>query len=325
MDLILALYNDAADVVNQCSEVQAAYVEILNIVTGFQIQSQKPSTSGIFKTEPNHEGSLEVNSSDASQRALLDTQLAIQQVHYAYESANMSHLTSTAVDTALAKPEAAVDMLETIPTVFGRRRSPAVSASLCSLYVAVCNSCPAAEPRTVVIENLADEMDYLLSEGRVGSIPSDLELTTLWMDSLGKSMNPALSNAIIRLSGPIMATMLYRQAAGSSTQNLEDLQKWSAMMADAIHEDRVSGFNSLCSSPTPQTLSPYSSRGVSSVDATLGPKLKMRYATSPSTPASRQVKLSDPSSSSAPSFSTRPTPCTTLQRQRPILPTWLFS
>lgn len=174
--------------------------------------------------------------------ALLDGQLAIQQVHYAYERSNLDFLATKAVETALAKPEAAVEMLEAIPRVFARETSSLETnaVKLSELYVAVCNDTVAAEPRAVAMQNLADLIDHLLSAQRLDAVPSDDVLKGLWKASLAKVMNPTLHHAIIRVSGCILATSLVRHGDQSTSKAVGEIAPWGTIIADAGTDDKVS-------------------------------------------------------------------------------------
>ncbi|KAF3354653.1 GTP-binding protein rhoA [Verticillium dahliae VDG1] len=228
LDLVIDLYKQAPEIFLRCPEAHATYAEILNVISAF--------ASGTATTP------AEIVREDAyasyAHSALLSGQIAVQEVYQAASSRDVAFLALKAIDTASSKPEAAVDMLEAIPVVFQAIMSPELGGELCKVYLGVGANAEAPEPRIVALENLADTIDDLLGQKRLDLIPSDASLTALWNETLAKSLNPGLSNAVIRLSGSIMATSTLRQAANSQGHALDTLQNWTAMISAAGHEDQ---------------------------------------------------------------------------------------
>ncbi|CRK30383.1 hypothetical protein BN1708_000914 [Verticillium longisporum] len=228
LDLVIDLYKQAPEIFLRCPEAHATYAEILNIISAF--------ASGTATTP------AEIVGEDAfasyAHSALLSGQIAVQEVYQAASSRDVAFLALKAIATASSKPEAAVDMLEAIPVVFQAIMSPELGGELCNVYLGVGANAEAPEPRIVALENLADTIDDLLEQKRLDLIPSDASLTALWNETLAKSLNPGLSNAVIRLSGSIMATSTLRQAANSQGHAFDTLQNWTAMISAAGHEDQ---------------------------------------------------------------------------------------
>lgn len=117
-------------------------------------------------------------------------------------------------------------------------------SGLANIYLDVCFTTSATEPRTVALEGLASLMDKLLShtpdDSTLSALPTEETLFALWSDIHQKPINPALSDAIIRVSGPLLATSLIR-ARGQVDENLaRRLSSWGTMMSDAGVSDRVS-------------------------------------------------------------------------------------
>ncbi|EEY20614.1 conserved hypothetical protein [Verticillium alfalfae VaMs.102] len=229
LDLVLDLYKEAPEIFLRCPEAHATYAEILNVISAFA------SGTATTPAEVAAEGAF----ASYAHSALLSGQIAVQDVYQAASSRDVAFLTLKAIDTASSKPEAAVDMLEAIPVVFQAITSPELGGELCNVYLGVGAQAEAPEPRIVALENLADTIDDLLEQKRLDLIPSDASLTALWNETLAKSMNPGLSNAVIRLSGSIVATSALRQAADAQGHALDTLQNWTAMISAAGHEDQL--------------------------------------------------------------------------------------
>ncbi|KAL2752691.1 hypothetical protein ACRALDRAFT_1077852 [Sodiomyces alcalophilus JCM 7366] len=235
LDLLVELYDDNPGLFLRCPDIHAAYAEILNLVSGAKDDTQ---VSAIDTDNSERETEVESPAKNPARGALLDNQLAVQKVYQSRDTGNIEQLTLEALATASSSPEATVSMLEAIPTVYDGEVDPKVAARLCHLLVAVCHGTHSPEPRAVAIENLADMMDTLAQRGQLHSIPSASDLEKLWTGSLERPMNPSLSNAIIRLSGCIMATTVSRQNPSGEGCTSLDLTNWSAMIADAGHEDQ---------------------------------------------------------------------------------------
>ncbi|KAM0284815.1 hypothetical protein ACHAQH_001735 [Verticillium albo-atrum] len=228
LDLVVDLHKQNHGLLLRCPEAHATYAEILNVIS-----ASLPSTAAT---------PVEITAEEPFQgyakSALLNGQIAVQEVYQAASSRNVAFLAQKAIETASTKPEAAVDMLEAVPAVFQAIITPELAGELCNAYLGVCTQAEAPEPRIVAMENLADTIDSLLEEKHLELIPSDTSLMTLWTGTLTKSLNPGLSNAVIRLSGSIMATATLRQGANPDDFARANLQNWTAMMAAAGHEDQ---------------------------------------------------------------------------------------
>jgi hypothetical protein len=123
-------------------------------------------------------------------------------------------------------------------------QTEAARSRLADAYIHVCLSTDAPEPRTIALEALASVFDALLTtspkDSDLVALPPEETLTALWSDLNQKPLNTSLSDAIIRVSGPLIAVSLAR-AQGSIDDNLASrLRNWGAMMSEAGLADQAS-------------------------------------------------------------------------------------
>ena len=124
--------------------------------------------------------------------------------------------------------------LEALPRVWAASSaSDNVLEGLCQLYVDICLVTGFTEAQVVALQNLADFFDKLLMENKFDLV-SPNALAELWTGLPLRPMNPALSNAIIRVSGGLLAMLRHR--GGVPT---EDITAWGLMIADAGLDDKV--------------------------------------------------------------------------------------
>jgi hypothetical protein len=141
-------------------------------------------------------------------------------------------------------------MLEAISNG-GLPQTQMARSGLANTYLHICFATNAPEPRMLALEGLASLIEVFLSsvpeDKTLSVIPSEEALLALWSDLHQKPINPGLSDAIICVSGALMAVSLVR-ARGLVNENLaRRLSSWGAMMRDAGMSDRVSPIKLFCS------------------------------------------------------------------------------
>jgi hypothetical protein len=170
--------------------------------------------------------------------ALLKIQMAIRAVHDTTRHGDMEGLTQQVLEMTQRSPNTATRMLEAIPDIVHSRLTVDMAVDLYDLYMDVCGVTEETETRALALRNLAGILDHLLNlEGAV-RLPEENELGALWARLQAGSINPNLSNALIRVSGPIMATITLRGQDGSTVAS--GMNGWGLMMSDAGFDDQVS-------------------------------------------------------------------------------------
>ncbi|KAJ6780490.1 hypothetical protein PWT90_02966 [Aphanocladium album] len=217
----LSQSNAAADYSN-CPDVVAAYLEVLNqtwtlqLAEGLPLQPSTPQLPA------------------KSSLALFKSQKAINDVFLAHQAIDSINALQEIVFNAHTGTNTLVTALETIPKLW----KPAAASeetllALCSLYTDAALRTTYLEAQTAAVENLADVLDALLTGGKTQKLPID-ELASLWACLPLGPMNPALSNAVIRAGGGIIAAI---HTAGRLTP--EGLSSWAVLMADAGLDDKI--------------------------------------------------------------------------------------
>ncbi|KAK5627756.1 hypothetical protein RRF57_003471 [Xylaria bambusicola] len=221
-----------------CTEVQAVYIDILNFM------------ANTVKKRPN--GPLETPTIDNSQQSTSNKPLALLNirrgeaiVHEAIERSNDkgSDMLDRELEVSLATDtNVACAMLEAI----SRNESTETEAAytrLVSTYFNVCFVTKAPEPRTAALEALSTLIDRILSSPMADKIliivPPEETILALWADLHHNSINPALADAIIRISGPLLAISLIRAGRHVDESFAQRLASWAALVSDAGMADRT--------------------------------------------------------------------------------------
>ncbi|KAK6207536.1 HEAT repeat protein [Colletotrichum tabaci] len=221
-----------------CPDIRAAYLEVQNLISLFALShpSSSPTTTSESTARP-------------PQSALLRTQLAVAAVH-ATQTATTSTSASAAaslreilLSTSTTSVEATITTLETLAAIHHPRLTPEAAASYATLYTDLALSTTHPDSRAAALDNLAEVLDLVLSSSNTEQslahlLPSPEKLTELWQDLTSKTMNPNLSNAVVRVSGPIMATLVSSSSSPSSSAPAESLAGWGRMMSSALLDSR---------------------------------------------------------------------------------------
>ena len=163
--------------------------------------------------------------------ALLDTRLAIRTVQLESQASDTKTLKDAIIAALTRDTNTACDMLRAIPQIWQGKQVPELS----KLYLEVCSSTIVAEPRAISLNNLTDILEDLLGTGRLDHLPTESDLINLDKVLSMGDINPDLSHAVIRISGPVMAVRALRGG-----QVDWQLREWGKAMADAGNDDNVS-------------------------------------------------------------------------------------
>ncbi|EPE03524.1 heat repeat protein [Ophiostoma piceae UAMH 11346] len=226
-----------------CPEVRAAYLEARNTICGLAIELSLPLEDFVL---PDSENTIPDSSAQDIPSALLKAQ-SVQQANYAAASRNdRPGLEALLKSVAVSDPDTATRLLDAIPESWSDsvqgQRSPDVASWLCTVYVnAGLLSEAAPLVRATALRHLADAMDYLLLLGpsQRHLLPSVESLVRLWQSLAEGDINPTLSWAILRASGPILASL--QNVASSSTPIPAALtvSSWAAVIKSAGNVDQT--------------------------------------------------------------------------------------
>ncbi|KAI1460734.1 putative death-receptor fusion protein-domain-containing protein [Annulohypoxylon moriforme] len=236
-NLLVSLFTDGR--INTCSEVRAVYVEVISFITRLD-WSEKFSRAELAIDSFDNLMSKVFALSDRSDAcirssALLDIALGQAAIQHALrqpraEGGNiLAHILTASLkgDTNVA-----CSMLESISTL-GLSHSKETQVGIIDAYIRVCLQTDAPEPRVIAFENLADLLDKMIRDSSIEELKYLLTseiLMQLGVAILGNPINPSLTDAAIRLSGPMMAILDFSEMR---------VRSWGKMMSDAGTADRT--------------------------------------------------------------------------------------
>ncbi|KAI8953930.1 putative death-receptor fusion protein-domain-containing protein [Xylaria longipes] len=221
-----------------CTEAQAVYIDILNFIEK-TVQVQPNCLLGVTEIIRAPQGSSQ------APLALLNIRTGetlVQQTLRRKSGEANDKLDQELKNALTTDINVACGILEAISCHDLPQTDEALS-HLAITYLHVCFATKAPEPRTAALEGLAALVDTLLRsasrDSALSAVPPEETLHSLWLDLHEKPINASLLDAIIRVSGPLMAISLAR-ARGQVDESLaRRLSSWGAMMCDAGVADRT--------------------------------------------------------------------------------------
>ncbi|KAK0722821.1 putative death-receptor fusion protein-domain-containing protein [Lasiosphaeria miniovina] len=221
-----------------CPEIEAAYLEITNLLTSLDLDKEQADKAASYTMLPVYTDSSSPKHHSSS--ALLDMQISMKVVYDTAALADVDKLRSCLSDTLKRDINTATRMLETIPSAWGSVQGGKAKAELCAMYASICKLPGATEARTQALLNLGSVVDDSLSNHDVQDLPSLAKLDMLWDHLLEEEINPTLSCAIITTSGSLMAASLSLPSDLDNTAKVDQrLMSWGELIADALDADNA--------------------------------------------------------------------------------------
>lgn len=204
-------------------DIVAAHLEVVNVIRAFEKAHARPLSPFRVAMPP------------GSGSALLGKQKAIHDVYAAsVEDRPVERLRALLVGRSVSG-DGLVTALATLPRLWdAMSTSEQTLSDLCALYTDVCLGTGLADAQLVAMQNLAQILDQLLQRDRFDERLSG-SLAELWATLASRPMSPALSNAVIRASGCIVAALGTCRGTGWAV----DLANWGRMMSEAGLDDKV--------------------------------------------------------------------------------------
>ncbi|GAP87413.1 putative heat repeat protein [Rosellinia necatrix] len=234
---ILSDLSASSNCLHTCTEVQAVYIDILNYMAkSFQVLPDLRLWDVSIIGTP--------RSSERESVALLNIRMGETVVQQALGTTNEERGNSLDQELIFSLENdvnVACGMLESISNIDMPHTEEARSR-LTTAYLKVCSTTKAPEPRAAALGGLASLIDVLLSstskDHTLRTVLTEEALLTLWSDLHQKPMNPGLLDAIIRVSGPLIAIRLIRSQGQVDESFAQRLRSWGAMMSVAGIADR---------------------------------------------------------------------------------------
>lgn len=212
----------------RCAELQAAYLEILNLLASLGCREQV-ATVDLPQIVTEHRGAAS---------ALLDLHSSLKVVYDTATSGDVDTLQSTLLKLLSTDVNTSSRMLDMIPEVWKQVDSASVRSGLCGLYLEACTVSSAPEVQTQALTNLGSLMARILRSRGLAELPSAARLDELWARLQTGDINPALSCAIIETSGTILAVLVSRDS-----DNIPDMEQrlrsWGDMLSECLDVDNV--------------------------------------------------------------------------------------
>ncbi|KAH6849766.1 putative death-receptor fusion protein-domain-containing protein [Chaetomium sp. MPI-CAGE-AT-0009] len=226
VEILLEQLAQRQETFKRCEELQAAYLEILNVLADLGLHEQ------VAKVAPPQFTTAQAGSSSA----LLKLHRALKVVYDAAAAGDVDSLRAYFLKMLSSDINTASRMLEAIPDAWSQAGDLAVRSSLRDLYMEACTASSAPEVRTQALANLGPLLDGILNRGEVSELPSTEQLDGLWLQLQKGDINPALSCAIIEISGTVMAALVSHGA--EKVLNMEQrLASWGDMLSECLDVD----------------------------------------------------------------------------------------
>lgn len=215
-----------------CSETAAAYIEVHNLLWDATPSTQSaPAHLRLIQAIKSRKGDTRFTTT-----ALLQNRIGIMTIRRAAASDNLGELKACLFDALDQDTDTACALIEAVPTIWGKNHV----SELSSLYLDVCAHTKSPEARAAAITNLAELLDTALTDNsqnkHSGALP-DPDALDAFEASLHDTISPALANALLLASGPLMALRALRHN-GQMTFFLaleQRLRAWGVALADALH------------------------------------------------------------------------------------------
>ncbi|RYP04012.1 hypothetical protein DL765_010330 [Monosporascus sp. GIB2] len=237
---------------DSCLEARAVYVEIASFVAeldprdhalGDNTTTSRPAVPSPDQTSSGeHPTHAAISFGHDPSSALLKSSLAVAATKELLRNARIGELEHNLQSALKDDVNIACAMLETLAEAAPPRDEGAACA-LVRAYMGVCSATEAPEPRTLALGGLAALLDaFLARRGRgeaLRGLPAQEAFHELWTGLHRKPLNPSLSDAVVRLSGPLLAVFVCRAGAAPDEGLLRWLRSWGAMVSDAGSDDRI--------------------------------------------------------------------------------------
>ncbi|KAI0389979.1 hypothetical protein F5Y17DRAFT_446624 [Xylariaceae sp. FL0594] len=233
---ILSDLSSSSDCLYTCTEAQAVYIDLCNFVDDMAEDKGQWELVDLRET-PYQDASHAPFALLNIRRGEAVVQRALKNIGDGDEA-----LTAGLIAALGADVNVACAMLEAISNR-DLPRTEAARSRLANAYVQVCFATDAPEPRTIALEALASLLDVLLAsspeDNDLRAIPPAETLMALWSNLYQKPLNTSLLDAIIRVSGPLVAVTLVRARGSTDDVLATRLRNWGDMMSKAGLADQT--------------------------------------------------------------------------------------
>lgn len=176
--------------------------------------------------------------SNFQSKALLRNRSGMMRLRIAAANSDLKALRFCLFESLRHDFDTACALLEAIPTVWVKDQEPL----LCALYLDICKETVAPEIKAIALTNLAELMNGSLSEGESIVLPSEPSdtLAKIFERMQSDTINPALANAVLLASGPLISAVALQYHRESAFWQFDHrLRAWGKMIADALDDSNT--------------------------------------------------------------------------------------
>ncbi|KAI7780156.1 hypothetical protein LA080_016345 [Diaporthe eres] len=214
-----------------CSEVWAAFVETRTLTQ----QIAPPANIQTSKAEQFANLKIAQGRNSFTSRALLDHRVGTRSLREAVALKEIDELKSCLLDALDRDTDTACMLLEAIPMIWGKSQNP----ELRKLHLAICEHTKVPEARAQALTNLTGLLDDHIFQGKLKDLPAPEEFESFQRSTLD-SINPALANAVLLASGPVVAIHIIPHIGQLSFFMFEQrLRAWGKAIADALDDSNT--------------------------------------------------------------------------------------
>ncbi|RYO81329.1 hypothetical protein DL766_004480 [Monosporascus sp. MC13-8B] len=249
---LLEAIPDMSGCLDSCLEARAVYIEIASFVAeldprdhalGNNTTTSRPAVPSPDQTSSEeHPTYATIPFRPDPSSALLTSSLAVAATKELLRNARIGELERNLQSALKDDVNIACVMLETLAEA-APPRGEGAGCALVHVYMGVCSATEAPEPRTLALGCLAVLLDAFLArpgrEETLRGLPAQETFHEFWTELHRKPLNPSLSDAVVRLSGPLLAVFVRRAGAPPDEGLLRWLRSWGAMVSDAGSDDRI--------------------------------------------------------------------------------------
>ena len=228
----------------RCAELEAAYLDVLNSMHGIVLSSSVDIRDSDAKPQD-----VITRSERTPPSALLRISEYVRTLRRASAAGDITILEELLVQLAASDVDTANHVLEIVPQLWDVEESPGSAHRLCNCYIRICTATDAPDLRAAALTNLASLLDALLENSEDGMLPETETVLHLWNTLQQGDINPTLSHAILRVSGPLMATVV-RQSTEMAPEHI--LRSWAHTVSSASDAENVCSSETRPPSPIPK-------------------------------------------------------------------------
>ncbi|KAH9438168.1 hypothetical protein MCOR02_001806 [Pyricularia oryzae] len=226
----------------RCPQVQTVHLDLFCLLLR-RSESHIDSQSGNSVSplaNANHPALVLNPAQSTPDASLLRIQCGLEAVQRATQVGNPDQLRDAVLEMCTVDTNAAARMIEAVPDLWKATNHVKVTSQLCHAYIYIAMKNSDQEVRVALLNNIAATLESLVSAHELDLLPASQDLSALWSTIQSCQMNPAIFQACLRASGPMMAALCLHAGQDGASQKLgHQLRCWSTIISKAGHDDNA--------------------------------------------------------------------------------------